>query len=136
MRFLDSGAHFVGCEMACDLDDARAFLERLAHHVAPCVGTIDFLRIVGTVAGNNWALGRVTAGAGDDPARGEDARRRDHVRCAPLAEQERRIADAVEVANRSEAGFEKIAKVALAAPRPGAFAALLVERRRDRTSKL
>src|SRR3546814_18460936 len=55
--------------MACDLDDARAFLERLAHHVAPCVGTIDFLRIVGTVAGNNWALGRVTAVAGDDPAR-------------------------------------------------------------------
>src|SRR3546814_15585487 len=41
MRFLDSGAHFGGCEMACDLDDARAFLERLAHHVAPCVGTID-----------------------------------------------------------------------------------------------
>src|SRR3546814_9153566 len=44
MRFLDSSAHLVGRKIARDLDDARAFLECLAHHAAPGVGTIDLRR--------------------------------------------------------------------------------------------
>src|SRR3546814_17307722 len=66
MRFLDSSAHLVGRKIARDLDDARAFLECLAHHAAPGVGTIDLRRIIGAMAGDHGPLGRVGSCPRDD----------------------------------------------------------------------
>src|SRR3546814_18840043 len=126
MRFRDSSAHLVGRKIARDLDDARAFLECLAHHAAPGVGTIDLRRIIGAMAGDHGPLGRVGSCPRDDPTRREYTRRRDHVGRAPLAETERLVADPVEVAHGSEAVCAEIPEITLPAQLPYPSAALIV----------
>ena len=129
VRFVHRGRHFVGREVARDLDDARALLERLADRRPPGVGPVHLPGELRPMVGGDRTLRCVTARARDDVAAGEDARCGNRIGRTPVGQEIRRLAHAVHVANRREARLQVVAQVAFAAQHARPFTGMLVDRR-------